>query len=152
MRFNVRHYLNVCIISLLLLVGMSSCDPAQAAPRERVIQSIESHVAAPGMSVEEFAKSLRKRFSRLGHRESAEVCGAIYRRDGVLGVEIVTVGRGLECQMDVPEGFTGITIHTHPNTSPGLFSDHDYNAGEGYLILNTVLYHQNGRGTARRVY
>ncbi|WPJ54340.1 hypothetical protein RCIP0075_00018 [Klebsiella phage RCIP0075] len=148
-RFNIRHYVNTCAIALLLLVGMSSCDPAHAQARK--VFPIETHTAQPGMTLEDFAKAIRKRVSRLGHRESAEVCGAFYQRDGVYGVKLVTSGREMECVMDTPADFTGVTIHTHPVTSPGLFSEHDYAAGEGYLVLKGVLYHQRGKGTARRV-
>lgn len=148
-RFDFPYYVRICAISLLLLVGVSSCDPAHAQAVKVV--PIETHTAEPGMSLDDFAKSIRKRVSRLGHRESAEVCGAFYQRGGVYGVELVTSGRDMECVMDTPADFTGVTIHTHPVTSPGLFSEHDYNAGEGYLVLKGVLYHQRGKGTARRV-
>lgn len=148
-RFNIRHYVNICVISLLLLVGISSCDPAHAqAP---AIQTIETLTGTEGQTMDEFARQIRRRMHRLSHRHGGEVCGAIYLRNGVYGVDVVTTRSDLSCSMVQPADFTGHTIHTHPNHSHGLFSEQDYRQGPGYLISEGVLYHQAGRGTERNV-
>lgn len=118
---------------------------------EREIRPIETIVATASMSVDDFAMSIRKRVSRLSHRESSEVCGAFYMKNGVLAVDLVTSKRDMECVMYKPDGFINVTIHTHPVTSPGLFSEHDYDSGEGYLVVTGNLYHQNGKGTVRKL-
>lgn len=150
MRFNIRHYLNTCAIALLLLVGISSCDPAQAQTPV-AIKPIETLTGTEGQTMDEFARQIRRRVHRLSHRYNGEVCGAIYQRNGVYGVEIVTTRSDLSCSMVQPADFTGHTIHTHPNHSHGLFSEQDYRQGPGYLISEGVLYHQQGRGTERNV-
>lgn len=135
------------VIVGLLLIGAASCNPAQA----QQIVPIETIHGEAGQSIDQFARQIRKRIGRLSGRKQAEVCGAIYLRNGVYGVDLGYTRQDLACAMDRTDGFTGQTIHTHPTYSHGLFSDNDYAAGPGYLVVNGELHHQSGRGTERRV-
>lgn len=133
-------------LAIMILIA-----PVVIQAKEATIYYLETREGVSGQTMDEFARSIRKRVSRLSHRNSAEVCGAIYLRDGRYGVDLVTTKNDMDCNMETPEGFTGVTIHTHPVTSPGLFSDNDYAAGEGYLVVTGNLYHQNGKGTVRKL-
>lgn len=124
-------------------------NPAHVGASE--IHTIETLTGTKGQTMDEFAREIRRRVHRLSHRHNGEVCGAIYQRNGVYGVTVVTTKNDLACSMSVPEGYTGHTIHTHPNHSVGLFSEQDYRQGPGYLISDGVLWHQEGKGTERPV-
>lgn len=144
----MKNILRNSLIVAALLWGASSCDPAAAA---QPIKAVETIKGTSGQSLDQFALSVRKRFAQLAYRSGSEVCGAIYQRDGVFAVDVVTTRNDMACSMVQPEDFTGHTIHTHPVESHGLFSEQDYRSGAGYLVTGRHLYHQAGKGTERKV-
>lgn len=140
----MRYYLRVCAISLLLLVGISSCDPAHATPAG-YFQS------EAGQTLDQFVMASRKgimAFSR--ENRSREVCGMIQERGGIYSVQLVP-GGAYSCEMPVVPDFSGHTVHTHPfDAAPG-FSAADFASGPGYLIWRGNVSHQSGEKSVRRV-
>lgn len=133
-RFNVRYYLNVCAIALLLLVGMSSCDPAQAA----------SFDSQPGQTMDQFVVSIARKLELIGKAANAEACGAIITTSTGYTVSIHT-GNVVRCT--VAHDADAVLVHTHLPYMGTRFSPADY-SHPGYMIRNGVIcYNAGERGT-----
>lgn len=136
-----RNFIRGLSISLLLVAGMSSCDPASAAEL----------VSQPGQTMDSFVMSIRKDLAKASRDAGGvEVCGGIAEVDGRYVVELVP-GERFQCEFTPPAGYTGTSVHTHPKEAAEGFSSGDYEAGPGYMVTRGFVYHQHGTGTARRV-
>lgn len=128
------------IIALLLLVGISSCNPAAA----------QSFASEPGQDMDAFVMSIRKPVSALAREAGVELCGAIRRDGDTFRVDLVR-GERYSCEFTVGADYSGHSLHTHPwEAAPG-FSDGDFLAGPGYMIWRGFVKHQAGQRAVRRV-
>lgn len=140
-----NRFLNSAAIALLLVAGVSSCDPAAAA--ERTV-----YASQPGENVDEFIVRVARQAVAMTRVSKVEFCGAIGFRGDDYAMYLDRGDRN-SCTVrtdDVPEGYlpTGEVFHTHPD-SPH-FSPADY-AVPGYMAHGARVMHQHGRDTLRRV-
>lgn len=117
-----------------------------------VVTQAQTFQSAPGESMDSFVLSIKSDVSKLSKSSGhVEVCGGIAKVDDRYTVTMTT-GKTLECWFDKPEGYTGVSLHTHPKEASNGFSEADYASGRGYLIERGFVYYQDGKGTSRRVF
>lgn len=129
----MRYYLRVCAISLLLLVGISSCDPAHA-------QGLGDYHSQPGETRDQFVVRISGDLFDYTARTGHEVCGAIRETTTGYRVVVTTSGRNDECAMP---GDTQVYVHTHPINQGLGFSRADY-VRPGYLVTGKAVKFQAG--------
>lgn len=141
----MKKFLQTTFIATALLLGVSSCDPAQAADRT-------VYASQPGENVDQFVVRIARQAVAITRVSKVEVCGAIGYRGDYFAMFLDRGDRN-SCTVrvdDVPEGYapTGEVFHTHPD-SPH-FSPADL-AVPGYMAHGARVLHQHGADTIRRV-
>lgn len=117
-----------------------------------VVTQAQTFQSTTGESMDSFVLSIKADVSKLSKANGhVEVCGGIAKVDDRYTVTMTT-GSELECAFDKPDGYTGVSLHTHPRNAAEGFSAADYDAGPGYLITRGFVYFQEGRGTAQRLF
>lgn len=114
-----------CLIVAALLVGISSCDPAQATTFD----------SAPGQTVDQFVLSIARKLELIGKAANAEACGAI---TATATGYTVTIHTGNVVRCTVAHDADALLVHTHLPYMGARFSPADY-SHPGYMVRNGVV-------------